>query len=124
MRRYYSGDIEGKFWFGIQSSDDASFFGGQCSEPTYLECYFDENDKQDICEGITKCKVALGKYEGMLTDFFANHTSYNDKELSRYLHTTQKNLTKMLKWFARLELGEKILDCVKKNGECHFDAEL
>jgi hypothetical protein len=28
MGRYYTGDIEGKFWFAIQSSDDASFFGG------------------------------------------------------------------------------------------------
>jgi len=27
MGRYYNGDIEGKFWFGIQDSNDASFFG-------------------------------------------------------------------------------------------------
>ena len=27
MGRYYSGDIEGKFWFAIQSSDDADYFG-------------------------------------------------------------------------------------------------
>ena len=27
MGRYYQGDIEGKFWFGIQSSTDANFFG-------------------------------------------------------------------------------------------------
>ena len=27
MGRYYNGDIEGKFWFGVQSSDDADFFG-------------------------------------------------------------------------------------------------
>jgi hypothetical protein len=27
MGRYYSGDIEGKFWFGTQSSDDATHFG-------------------------------------------------------------------------------------------------
>ena len=28
MGRYYSGDIEGKFWFAVQDSDDAEFFGG------------------------------------------------------------------------------------------------
>ena len=28
MGRYYSGDINGKFWFGTQSSGDASHFGG------------------------------------------------------------------------------------------------
>ena len=27
MGRYYSGDIEGKFWFGIQDSNDPDFFG-------------------------------------------------------------------------------------------------
>jgi len=27
MGRYYNGDIEGKFWFAVQSSDDADFFG-------------------------------------------------------------------------------------------------
>ena len=29
MGRYYNGDIEGKFWFAVQSSDDADFFGQQ-----------------------------------------------------------------------------------------------
>jgi hypothetical protein len=27
MGRYYNGDIEGKFWVAVQSSDDADFFG-------------------------------------------------------------------------------------------------
>ena len=29
MGRYYNGDISGKFWFGIQPSDDASQLGGK-----------------------------------------------------------------------------------------------
>ena len=29
MGRYYDGDIEGKFWFGIQSSADGEFFGAR-----------------------------------------------------------------------------------------------
>ena len=52
MGRYYSGMISGKFWFGVQSSDDASFFGGQESEPSYLEYYFDKGDLEDIKEGV------------------------------------------------------------------------
>lgn len=63
MGRYYSGDIEGKFWFGVQSSDDASFFGGEASEPNYIEYYFSRDDLPNIEEGIKKCKQALGKYE-------------------------------------------------------------
>ena len=27
MGRYYEGDIDGKFWFGVQSSSDADYFG-------------------------------------------------------------------------------------------------
>ena len=27
MGRYYSGDIEGKMWFAVQSSNDWDFFG-------------------------------------------------------------------------------------------------
>ena len=29
MGRYYDGDIEGKFWFAVQSSDDGEFFGAK-----------------------------------------------------------------------------------------------
>ena len=53
MGRYYWGDIEGKFAFGIQSSDDPAYFG---SEPTYLYpwscgCSTQLNDECDCgCE--------------------------------------------------------------------------
>ena len=38
MGRYYDGDIEGKFWFGVQSSDDADFFGSKGYQPEYIDC--------------------------------------------------------------------------------------
>jgi hypothetical protein len=38
MGRYYYGDIQGKFWFGVQNSDDASYFG---VEPEYLYEFLD-----------------------------------------------------------------------------------
>ena len=41
MGRYYSGDIEGKFWFAIQSSDDADYFGVE-GVSNYLGYYFDK----------------------------------------------------------------------------------
>ena len=37
MGRYYRGDIEGKFWFAIQASNDADFFGCEGEPPNYLE---------------------------------------------------------------------------------------
>ena len=52
MGRYYEGDIEGKFWFGIQSSDDADFFGSAGFQPDYLEYYFDESNLPKIQSGL------------------------------------------------------------------------
>ena len=37
MGRYYSGDINGKFWFALQSSNAASRFGGYENEPNYID---------------------------------------------------------------------------------------
>ena len=35
----------------------------------------------------------------------------------------RQDTQELLQWYARLELGEKILKCVKENGECFFEAE-
>ena len=58
MGRYYSGDIEGKFWFGVQSSDDASFFGGVIEEPTEINYHF--NTKEDIKKVVSGLSVSNG----------------------------------------------------------------
>ena len=42
MGRYYSGDIDGKFWFATQSSNDADFFGVTGYQPEKLEYDFEE----------------------------------------------------------------------------------
>jgi hypothetical protein len=38
MGRYYSGDIGGKFWFAIQDSCDAEYFG---NEPEEINVFYD-----------------------------------------------------------------------------------
>ena len=62
MGRYYSGDIEGKFWFGVQSSDDPDFFGGQTSEPSEIGYAFTTDDVPTIEQGLTECREELGEY--------------------------------------------------------------
>ena len=49
MGRYYSGDIEGKFWFGVQSSNAADRFGAEGFRPEELCYYF---DKDEHLEGV------------------------------------------------------------------------
>tara|TARA_R110002012_G_scaffold250884_2_gene428822 strand:+ start:160 stop:531 length:372 start_codon:yes stop_codon:yes gene_type:complete len=122
MGRRYTGDIDGKFWFAVQDSDDADFFGVQGKQPDYLEYYFDKDcNLNDIKEGIEKCKKALGDWKTKLDVFFKkNEYSYNSKMLKDQINLTDETL---LEWYARLDLGKKILNCVEEQGECSFEAE-
>lgn len=171
MGRFYSGDIQGKFWFGVQDSDDADFFGVEhvkvynrkcgclyneedecCCEVEHehnsesicdpnCEIEFDENTKDEesynsieydfseddihkVKEGIDKCITSLDGFHEKLEDYFKNKDSYNSKELSEYLNVDQENMHGYLEWYARLELGKKILDCLNKNGTCSFECDL
>lgn len=124
MGRYYSGDIEGKFWFAVQSSTDASFFGGDQSEPNYINYYFNKGDLVEINEGVEKCIAELGDYKDKLDKFFEGVNGYTDEMLENALGTDKDKTRDLLEWYARLELGEKILKCVEDTGQCNFEAEL
>ena len=132
MGRYYSGDIEGKFWFGVQSSDDASFFGGNEDEvveegfddPSELAYSFSAEDLPTINEGIDSCLTNLEDNKTKLDSFFEGRMTYSDKDLVTALGVNAVKVRELLEWYARLELGNKIKACVEENGECHFTAEL
>ena len=130
MGRYYHGDIEGKFWFGVQSSDDADFFGDEGTS-SYLSYYFDkEQHYEKIIDGIKKCKEALGVNKKRLDEFFSKHNGYNDEMIIEHWkkeHNEDINeeyIRDLIGWYARLDLGSKILECVEKKGDCGFEAEL
>ncbi len=137
MGRYYEGDIEGKFWFGIQSSDDADFFGSTGFQPDHLEYYFDEAHREKIEHGLAQCLDHLGSKKELLDDFFKTHNGYTQEEICKVLDTpvpergmptdNVNNKSKYhyyLMWYARYELGKKILDRVKSDKFCSFRAEL
>ena len=126
MGRYYNGDIEGKFWFGVQSSADADFFGASGTKPNqYLNYHFDKEDHlKSIKKGIKECEKKLGTWKEKLDKFFKDNNSYNDKMLEDQLGLKEEKSKEFLEWYARLELGEQILDCVLKKGECSFESEL
>ena len=129
MGRYYHGDIEGKFMFGIQSSSDADFFGVE-GQASYLNYYYSKEDLPKVEEGIKECEGVLGEYLKHIDQFFKEKDSYNNEQLSKYLteklgkNVTEENTRFNLEWYARLELGREIRDCIKENDQCHFDAEL
>jgi len=122
MGRYYSGNIEGKFWFGVQNSDDGKFFGCEENEPNEISYYTDNIKKVET--GIKTCKKELKGFLTKIDKFFKENNSYNDEMLAEYLDIKVNKLPNLLKWYARLELGEKIYKAVKEEGYCEFDAEL
>ena len=135
MGRYYNGDIEGKFWFGVQSSTDADYFGVE-GDARFLNYYFDKEDLPKIEAGIKKCKQYLGSLLEALDEFFEENNGYNDEMLVNHLNSlytceglpsekfTKQGVRHYLEWYARLDLGKEILACMEENGECSFEAEL
>jgi hypothetical protein len=129
MGRYYSGDIEGKFWFGVQSSDDADFFGAE-GQASHINYYFDEDALEDVELGIRKCLETMGKDKERFDEFFKDNNGYNNEMIIAYykekyqIDISEKFVRHILEWYARLGLGQKIFNCIKENGECNFEAEL
>ena len=137
MGRYYSGDIEGKFWFAVQDSRDASHFGGQESpivdeesdEAVGSHYIFTKEDLPDIQDALDQCISGLGDNKEKLDQFFEGCVTYNEKQVAEHLEIEGeekevKMLTlAMLMLYARLGLGEKIKACVEEKGQCEFDAD-
>ena len=119
MGRYFSGDIEGKFWFGVQSSNAADRFGVQGFEPGFIQYNFEQEDLEAVEEEIANIETTLGDKLKVIEDFFAGRHSYNDKDLEAAGITSDE-----LSEYADLKLGIKIRDCIKEHGACSFDAEL
>ena len=129
MGRYYTGDIEGKFMFGVQSSDDADFFGVE-GDARFLNYSYSEEDLPKVEEGVKECEGVLGEYLKHIDQFFKENDSFNSERLAKYLsnvldkNVTEENTRFNLEWYARLELGKEIRDCIKEHGQCNFEAEL
>ena len=133
MGRYYNGDIEGKFWFGIQPTDDASFFGkeyeddideetGEINEGQIVYAFF-KKDKFKVEKGIKECRKMLKGYKRKIDTFFKKNDCYTDKQLGKYLKISEAEAKTLLGWYARLELGNKIFKCLNEKGRCYFTGE-
>lgn len=119
MGRYYVGDINGKFWFALQSSDAASRFGGYEHSPSVIEYSFYKDEHLDGIENEIKAiEDKLGEKLSVVEKFFEDNNGYNAEMIKPYFTTDE------LRDYADLLLGREIRDCVKEHGECNFDAEL
>lgn len=125
MGRYYNGDIEGKFWFGIQSSSAANRFGSEGYEPGYLDYFFSkEDDLKFVQSELKNIEETIGLENiKKIDDFFEKVNGYNDKIMEEHglivsFWTTYRSD------YADYILGKKIEKCLIEKGECSFTAEL
>ena len=118
MGRYYNGDIEGKFWFAVQSSDAASRFSksAEC-EVDYIPYFFDEEHLSEVQAELLAIENKLGENMNKITDFFSTRISYSDDALKEIGVTGE-----MLEDYADYELGKKIEQCIISTGQCSFEA--
>lgn len=124
MGRYYSGDIEGKFWFAVQSSGDPAFFGLDSIEPEVTTYYGNKDDHLEAVQhAVDDCCTKLHTTRENFLKF---------KEENEYIKVEKMIEEKVIKdigtkdtqvWLARLDLGLKIEKCIEDTGECEFDAE-
>ena len=119
MGRYYSGDIEGKFWFALQSSDAADRFGVTGQQPEELQYFFSEDDLEAVEEEIKNIEETLGEKKQIIDKFFEDNNGWNDEGLKEAGISKEE-----LSEYADLGLGIKIRDCIKDFGTCSFDADL
>ena len=90
MGRYYEGDIDGKFWFGIQCSDDGEFFGAQEQESNWIDYCVERDDFKEI-DGINKCKKELTfKHNGKTKRWWVLHDDWQ-KMINKHYKDNEDN---------------------------------
>ena len=128
MGRSYTGDIEGKFAFGVQSSAAADRFGRPGCAPGYLEYYYDDEAIPDLKIELKVIEDALGSHKRALQIYFDLYKTEHDAPMDfpEYLKKAElPKLTKeQYKEYVDYALGRQILDCVEREGSCSFTAEL
>jgi hypothetical protein len=118
MGSYYSGDIEGKFWFALQPTDAPLRFGGEITQPQVAHFYFSSDDLPHIEGEIASIEKSLGDKLQVIDNFFKEKQGYNDEMLAEVGITHDE-----LRDYADLGLGKQIRDCVKSIGDCNFEGE-
>ena len=113
-------------WFAVQESNDADNFGviGEPSSDLYY--HFNEDNIRGINKELAKCRESIGTDSLEIMDrYFKKHRTESHQALDDLVIKIGDTEYKKLKeYYARIELGEQILQCIKENnGECSFSVE-
>ena len=124
MGRYYYGDIEGKFWFAVQSSNAADRFGVVGTRPQTIQYYFTKEDLPAVQQELKKIETTLGEYKERIKQYFEERQGYRNDEMAQALNISEKDLKTYLREYADYELGEKIEKHLLEHETCQFEGEL
>jgi hypothetical protein len=128
MGRYYDGDIDGKWWFGVQSSTTPEKFG---AEPIYSFIEYTICNNDDFTDAMDELKKGLGDKIKILDEFFDKQIAYSDNDLLEYVKKTHSEYTKSelgndLSCYADYKFGLDVAKHFKESGEdyCSISSEL
>jgi len=105
MGRYYFGQISGKFWFGIQSSDDANHFGVNYQNITVFHVcncgYEDRGEDNAYC---SDCFDSFDQHiEAMKEDEIEDEKTWYESETEIMYHFEYGDKPKVVKKIQELE---------------------
>jgi len=137
MGRYFNGDIDGKFWFAVQSSDAANRFGvyGEEGHPdpedcdgeeygyTFLNYFFEKSDLDLVVCELKNIEYDIGHHLQKLDEFFKESCGYNNEMLIEAGFPPGK-IGHIIHEYADYCLGIQIKNCIEEKGKCYFEAEL
>lgn len=120
MGRYYNGDIEGKFMFGVQGSDAGERFGAFEQESGYINYCVNRESYSDIVVELEtiRSKGHVERVEKM----FEKESGWNDTIMKKY-GVSDIDMSE----YADYKMGKQIKDWFDKNenlDELYFEAEL
>tara|TARA_R110002020_G_scaffold47639_5_gene135489 strand:+ start:2882 stop:3247 length:366 start_codon:yes stop_codon:yes gene_type:complete len=121
MGRYYSGDIEGKFAFAIQSSQAPERFGARECEPSYMDYYVSPDSVDEVRKEVQSIETKHADQIKHIEKMFDENNGYNDSTMEKY-GVTREGLSE----YADLRLGRQILEYLEDNPHdgCSIQAEL
>ena len=125
MGREYKGDIDGKMWTAVQPSNDADNFGVIGEPLGDLQYFFTEDNEDEINKELARCREVIGTDNLDIMDrYYKEHRTESHQAVddlkSKIGNTEYKKLEE---YYARIELGEQILACIRDNDECSFSVE-
>lgn len=121
MGRYYNGDVEGKFWFGVQGSDAPERFGASERERGYIDYSIDRDSLPEIIEEIKKIE-SNPKVQLLMKLFDKADTISITGAWQKENDVSREDLAE----YADLILGRQIRDYFEsdpQNDYCEIEAE-